>query len=216
MRFSLYKLALNVGSFALIYAVHVPFSFYVIFKKFDCSETLNDRTEMLTLYGITRNIVQLRIIIDPIISFCTDNKVRGYHLSARYFRLGRCHEKLALKLLRHNLPIFLTIHLPVIYLQIRKSTLQLLEIVFPFIIWSRPTEQPSTSSDRTISTSGVSSDIPQSSPTMLSYRKTLSEKPYSSPVKPGGTQGERFWCWLLKFRCFLTWQTFLTLLTVCE
>ncbi len=81
LRFSLIKLALNVASFALIYAVHIPFSFYVILKPFDCSESMSDRIEMLTFYGIARNIVLFRIIIDPIVSFFTDAQVLDLNLA---------------------------------------------------------------------------------------------------------------------------------------
>ncbi len=74
MKFSLLKLGLNVGTFAIVYSFHIAFSLYVIIHPSDCLFKHNE-VRMLIMYFAVRNIALLRIIIDSIVTFSIDVQV---------------------------------------------------------------------------------------------------------------------------------------------
>ncbi|CAJ0929078.1 unnamed protein product, partial [Mesorhabditis belari] len=77
-RFPLWKLALNVSTFAILQAPHVVWSLYLLSSN-QCHFQIYYAESMGTL-AFVRASIMLRIILDPIVSFITDYQVRKLFL----------------------------------------------------------------------------------------------------------------------------------------
>ncbi|VDK84639.1 unnamed protein product, partial [Cylicostephanus goldi] len=71
VRFPLWKLALNVATFAFLYLLYVIWCIGLLLNTDQCYFQRN-YPEMMRLLGIVRLSLLLRIIVDPILSFLTD------------------------------------------------------------------------------------------------------------------------------------------------
>ncbi|CAI4225037.1 unnamed protein product [Auanema sp. JU1783] len=74
-RFPLWKLALNVGTFAGLYLFYVIWCIGLVLNTDQCYFQRN-YAEMMMLLSIVRFSLVLRILIDPILSFITDFQIR--------------------------------------------------------------------------------------------------------------------------------------------
>jgi len=74
MRFPLWKLALNVATFAVLYIFY--FAWGVFLQTRDTCFFQLHYAYMMRMLGVLRVVLLLRIIIDPVISFITDYQIR--------------------------------------------------------------------------------------------------------------------------------------------
>ncbi|XGW01975.1 hypothetical protein V3C99_014222 [Haemonchus contortus] len=75
VRFPLWKLALNVGTFAGLYLFYVIWCVGLVINQDQCFFQRN-YAEMMRILAIVRCTLLLRILVDPILSFATDYQIR--------------------------------------------------------------------------------------------------------------------------------------------
>ncbi|KAK6053712.1 hypothetical protein COOONC_08784 [Cooperia oncophora] len=75
VRFPLWKLALNVGTFAVLYLFYAIWCAGLLINQDQCFFQRN-YPEMMRILAIVRCTLMLRIIVDPILSFATDLQVK--------------------------------------------------------------------------------------------------------------------------------------------
>lgn len=90
VRFPTWKLSLNVCTFAALYAFPIFVAFVSTFLNDSCYTVLH-YVEVITLNGIVRAFLLLRIIIDPILSFITDSQFRRVFLDCLLHLFSRKH-----------------------------------------------------------------------------------------------------------------------------
>ncbi|CAJ0590073.1 unnamed protein product [Cylicocyclus nassatus] len=105
VRFPLWKLALNVATFAILYLLYVIWCIGLLLNTDQCYFQRN-YPEMMRLLGIVRFGLLLRIIVDPILSFLTDFQIRRGFLvliginsplsfgSSRIFQRSTCSDSI--------------------------------------------------------------------------------------------------------------------------
>jgi hypothetical protein len=72
----MWKLGFNVATFALFYSFQMAWSTYMlVINRDNCLVVDHRKVVTVTLYGWLRNIMLLRIIADPVVSFFTDSQV---------------------------------------------------------------------------------------------------------------------------------------------
>ncbi|KJH53451.1 hypothetical protein DICVIV_00389 [Dictyocaulus viviparus] len=80
IRFPLWKLALNVATFAGLYLFYVIWCIGLLLNKDQCFFQRN-YPEMMRILAFVRSTLLLRIVVDPILSFITDFQLRRTFLA---------------------------------------------------------------------------------------------------------------------------------------
>ncbi|VDO62152.1 unnamed protein product [Haemonchus placei] len=89
VRFPLWKLALNVGTFAGLYLFYVIWCVGLVINQDQCFFQRN-YAEMMRILAIVRCTLLLRILVDPILSFATDYQVSNPKLLLQRVECQSC------------------------------------------------------------------------------------------------------------------------------